>query len=380
MSKHNLDFQAKTGLTISTYFSASKIIWLIKNVPAVKEALLHNNCLFGTVESWMIYNLTHEKRHVTDISNASRTLLMNLQGFWDEDILKALQVPQNALPEIVTCSEVYGHMARGPLAGIPISGSLGDQQAALLGHKCIDPGSIKNTYGTGAFLLMSTGNTIIQSKSGLLTTVFGQFSKGKPIHYALEGSVENAGSVIRWAISKLHLCSTVEEFESQASSVTDTEGVVFVPSFSGLFAPHWRPDARGIITGLTQHTTRAHILRAILEGICFRTREVVDSLAADAEVKLEKLSVDGGMTKNSLFLELQANILGMKLVVPAERDLTALGTSYAAGIGCGLYKGLEDIKRIPNQPQHEVMFTWEDEKRNKRLGEWEKAIPKTFIN
>lgn len=271
---------------------------------------------------------------------------MNLAGHWDEEILSKLGITMNSLPEIVSCSEIYGHMKSGYLKGVPICGSLGDQQSALLGHQCIEPGSAKNTYGTGAFLLLSTGNEAIKSSAGLLTTVYGQFSKGGPIMYALEGAVENAGSAIKWAIQKLQLCSSFEELEALAGSVYDSDGVVCVPALSGLFAPHWRSDARGVIVGLTQHTTRAHILRALLEGICFRTKEVIDALLSDTNYTINKLCVDGGMTKNSLFMQIQADILGLQLEVPLEKDLTALGAAFAAGLGCGVYRGLEDIQNL----------------------------------
>eukprot|EP00358_Blepharisma_japonicum_P005943 CAMPEP_0202944674 /NCGR_PEP_ID=MMETSP1395-20130829/5548_1 /ASSEMBLY_ACC=CAM_ASM_000871 /TAXON_ID=5961 /ORGANISM="Blepharisma japonicum, Strain Stock R1072" /LENGTH=305 /DNA_ID=CAMNT_0049643793 /DNA_START=665 /DNA_END=1585 /DNA_ORIENTATION=+ len=303
---------------------------------------------------------------------------MNLQGFWDEDILAALNIPVTALPEIVSSAEVYGYMKSGYLEGVPICGSLGDQQSALLGHQCVEAGSAKNTYGTGAFLLMSTGNEIIQSSTGLLTTVYGKFAPDGPIYYALEGSVENAGSVIKWALNKLRLFSSFAELEAQARTVSDSDGVVCVSALSGLFAPHWRPDARGVIIGLTQHTTRAHILRALLEGICFRTKEVIDALLSDTPYKLNKLCVDGGMTKNSLFLEIQANILGVQLELPVEKDLTALGAAFAAGLGCGVYRNLEDIQKLNKNIEKIVDFTWDEQKRNEKISLWDKTIPKTF--
>ena len=346
LSPYSQTFKSKTGLPVFSYFSLSKMIWLKQNVPDVQKALDQGKCMFGTVESWLLYNLTKEKVHVTDISNASRTLLMNLEGHWDSELMEIGGIPKESLPEIKSCCEVYGYMDGGALDGVPICGSLGDQQSALLGHHCLEPGSTKNTFGTGSFLLMNTGDKLVTSSHGLLTTVYGQFSKEGKIQYALEGAVEAAGSMMTWIINQLKLVNSVGEIEELASQVEDSGGVYCVPALSGLFAPHWRTDARGLIIGLTHHTARPHLIRAVLEGVCFRTGEVMNALYQDSRLRVPVLSVDGGMTANNLLIQLQADIAGVEIEVPQEKDLTALGASYAAGLGSGVLS-LESIQKLP---------------------------------
>ena len=326
---------AATGLPISPYFSASKIAWFIKNNPVVQSAYEQENCYFSTVDSWLLSQLTDCPTPVTDISNASRTLLMNLQGSWDQKICDIFGVKKSALPEIKSSAEMYGKMSVGALEGVPVCGALGDQQAALLGHGCTEVGQMKNTYGTGSFLLVNTGDRPMHSKNGLMTTVYGQFGPSKPISYALEGAIEAAGSCVNWAIYNLNLAKDFADFTATAQSVPDSGGVVFVPSLSGLFAPYWRTDARGLFIGMTYYTTRAHMLRAILEGIAFRTAEVIGSVERDLGQMMSAVSVDGGMTANPLFLQIQADICGRTLHVPASRELTSVGAARAAMMGCG---------------------------------------------
>lgn len=369
-SKSAEKIKEKTGLPLSTYFSASKIVWLIRNVPSVSKAVLDSNCMFGTVETWAIYKLTKEKKYLTDVSNASRTMLMNLKGYWDEELLDLFGIPLNALGKIVSCAEEYGKISTGVLENVPITGAIGDQQSALLGHHCFDKGDTKCTYGTGAFLLMSTGYEPQVSNNGLITTVYGRLGEEEEIQYALEGSVECAGSLVKWMMNQLGFFSTYEELETLAASVPDAGGVYFVPSLSGIFAPYWKSDARGMLTGISQHTTKAHIIRSILEGVCFRTAEIINALSKDSNVSINTLSVDGGMTNNKLFVQLQADISGISVEIPQEKDLTALGAAYAAGIGSGVYRSVEDIKKIPKSienvtkpaktSQSEKWVNWKD--------------------
>lgn len=337
-----------TGLPINTYFSASKISWLIRNNPAVKSALNQGNCCFSTVDSWLLSQLTDTPTPVTDISNASRTLLMNLQGKWEDQICALFGLTPRALPVIKSSAEVYGKMTVGALQGVPICGALGDQQAALLGHGCTEVGQMKNTYGTGSFLLVNTGNTSKLSNCGLITSVYGQFGPSMPINYVLEGAVEAAGSCINWAISNLNLAKDISDFTATAQSVPDNGGVYFVPALGGLYTPYWRNDARGLFIGMTQHTVRGHLLRAILEGIAFRTGEAIAAVEKDLGNPVEAVSVDGGMTANPFFLQLQADICGKSLYVPPSRELTSVGAVLAARVGCG---DLQDWKETKNTAQ-----------------------------
>lgn len=323
------------GLPISTYFSALKLRWLIDNIAPVREAIDADRCLFGTVDTWLIWNLTggvNGGLHLTDVSNASRTMLMNLESLnWDPYLLKFFDIPVSILPEIRSSSEIYGYLTSTPLAGIPISGCLGDQQAALIGQCCLKPGSAKMTYGTGGFLLYNTGLVPVQSKHGLLTTVAFQMGKNKPPCYALEGSIAVAGLALRWLKNNLNIISEYKECEELAASVTHTGGVYFVPAFSGLYAPYWRMDARGVICGLTQFTTRAHLARATLESVCYQTKDIVQVMAREVGVHLESLRVDGGLTNSDVLAQLQADILGIPIKRPSMTETTALGAAMAAG-------------------------------------------------
>lgn len=367
----------KTGLPISTYFSATKIIWLMRNVPAVQQAISENRCKFGTLESWVIYKLTKEKKIITEVSNASRTMIMNLLGFWDEELLEKFGIPLSSLPEIRSSSEEYGHLASGVLNGVRITGALGDQQAALLGHHCLDVGSAKCTYGTGAFLLMNTGETAKMSKNGMLTTVFGRFGPEQTILYALEGAAECAGSAVQWMKNQLGLIQSYEELENLVATVNSSAGTYFVPALSGLFAPYWNNQAKGVLVGLTQHTTKAHIARAVLEGICFRTAEIIKALQQDLEKSVKTLSVDGGMTKNEFFIKQQVEIAGVSMEVPEEKDLTALGAALVAGIGAGVYKDLNALRKIGKKI--EKKFSPQALPSESHWTGWEKAVKKCLI-
>ena len=335
----------KTGLTVAPYFSGSKMNWLVKNVPAISDAVSKGNALFGTIDSWLLWNLT-EGIHKTDVTNASRTLLMNLETLdWDEDLLKLFSVPRSALPEICSSSEVYGltKLDGAIKSGIPISGILGDQQAAMVGQACFKKGESKTTYGTGNFALLNTGEEIIRSKAGLLTTVCYKFGDEKP-HYALEGSVAVTGSAVQWLRDQLGIIKNASEIENLASEVADNGGVYFVPAFSGLFAPYWRSDARGVIVGLTRAATKSHLARATLEAIAFQTREVLDAMVIDSGVPLIEMKVDGGITANELCMQIQSDVMGIEVSRPKIIETTALGAAYAAGLAVGFFKDKEQIR------------------------------------
>ncbi len=335
----------KTGLTIAPYFSGSKMNWLIKNVPAISNAVSKGNALFGTIDSWLLWNLT-EGIHKTDVTNASRTLLMNLETLdWHEDLLELFSVPRSALPEICSSSEVYGltKLDGAIKSGIPISGILGDQQAAMVGQACFSKGESKTTYGTGNFALLNTGEEIVRSKAGLLTTVCYKFGDEKP-HYALEGSVAVTGSAVQWLRDQLGIIKNANEIENLASEVADNGGVYFVPAFSGLFAPYWRSDARGVIVGLTRAATKSHLARATLEAIAFQTREVLDAMVIDSGVPLIEMKVDGGITANELCMQIQSDVMGIDVSRPKIIETTALGAAYAAGLAVGFFKDKEQIR------------------------------------
>jgi len=372
----------KTGLAIAPYFSASKMNWFIKNKPEVATAISKGNALVGTIDSWLVWNLTGGTRagvHITDVTNASRTLLMNLETLdWDGELLELFAVPRSILPAIKSSSEIYGNTdPAGPFGtSIPISGILGDQQAAMVGQACFARGESKTTYGTGNFALVNTGTEIVRSKNGLLTTVCFKFGS-EPTHYALEGSVAVTGSAIQWLRDQLQIIGAAPDVEALASSVVDNGGVYFVPAFSGLFAPYWRNDARGVIVGLTRAATKAHIARAALEAICYQTREVLDAMAADSGVKLPEMRVDGGITANSLCMQMQSDIMGIDVVRPQIIETTALGAAYAAGLAVGVYK---DVSQLRSQ--------WKEGRRwsaNKTsdlattgFNKWKKAIERTL--
>jgi glycerol kinase len=370
--------RSKTGLPVSTYFSSTKIIWLIRNVPSVSEALSSSRCLFGTVETWAIWSLTKEKVHVTDISNASRTMLMNLDGTWDDELLSLFQIPKTSLPKIVSSAEIFGHLASGPLAGVPLSGALGDQQSALLGHRCLDPGSGKCTYGTGAFLLANTGDKPVMSTSGLLTTVYGKFGKRKKIQYALEGAVECAGSAVKWMMNSLGFFNSFEELHRILEDFPDNEGVFCVPALSGIFAPYWNNQATGVFNGLTQHTKKGHLVRAVVEGIAFRTAELVRCIVKDTQVPVLVLSVDGGMTNNHFFMQEQADLAQVQLEIPSEKDITALGAAFCAGIGVGVFANVDCLRKVRKNVEKTVLPRNNDVEG--RWKGWDEAIKKCLMN
>uniref|UniRef100_H2YB91 Probable glycerol kinase n=1 Tax=Ciona savignyi TaxID=51511 RepID=H2YB91_CIOSA len=335
------------GLPISTYFSAVKLRWLLDNRADVRRAVDEGTALFGTVDSWLLWNMTggtNGGKHITDITNASRTMLCNIRTQkWDKELLEFFDIPDYVLPEIRSSAENYGNMTEGTLKGVPLSGCLGDQHAALVGQTCFKPGDAKNTYGTGCFLLQNTGKKAVMSRHGLLTTVAYKLGKDEPTFYALEGSVAVTGGLVRWLRDNLGIIKESADIEELAQTVSGSGDVVFVPAFSGLYAPHWRPDARGTVCGITQWTTKAHIAYAALEAVCFQTREIIEAMqqdALDAESEQHSsstLQVDGGMTNNKLLMQLQADILGCTVLKPSMPETTALGAAMAAGKACGIW-------------------------------------------
>ncbi|GAU16318.1 hypothetical protein TSUD_116670, partial [Trifolium subterraneum] len=347
LSGSRTHFVESCGLPISTYFSALKILWLMENVDAVKEAIKKKDVLFGTIDTWLIWNLTGGVKgglHVTDVTNASRTMLMNLKTLrWDESTLKALAIPPEILPKIVSNSEVIGNIAAGwPIPGIPISGCLGDQHAAMLGQAC-RKGEAKSTYGTGAFILLNTGEGVVQSKHGLLSTIAYKLGPNAPTSYALEGAVAIAGAAVQWLRDGLGLISNAAEVEAMALEVESNGGVYFVPAFNGLFAPWWRDDARGVFIGFTRYTNKGHFAQAVLESICFQVKDVIDAMHKDSGADQSKtdeflLRVDGGATINNLLMQTQADLLATPVVRPANVETTALGAAYAAGLAVGVWK------------------------------------------
>jgi glycerol kinase len=349
---HESLIQQKTGLVIDAYFSASKIRWLLDNVPGARQRAKHGSLAFGTVDSWLIWKLTGGARHVTDVTNASRTMLFNLNTLtWDDELLALLDIPKSLLPEVASSSEVVGHSA-GVLEGIPIAGIAGDQHAALFGQMCMQPGMVKCTYGTGSFMLLNTGEKPVFSKNKLLTTIAWQI-KGRT-YYALEGSVFIAGAVVQWLRDELQIIRTAEEIEPLAASVPDTGGVYFVPAFSGLGAPHWDQYARGTIIGLTRGSNRAHIARAALEGIAFQIADILDAMETDSGVPLKELRVDGGAARNNLLMQIQADSLGVPVTRPANPEATVLGAIYLAGLAVEYWP---DQETIAAQWQAERRFT-----------------------
>ena len=368
----------KSGLTIAPYFSGSKINWLIENVPAVRDAITSGSALFGTIDSWLLWNLT-EGIHRTDVTNASRTLLMNLETLdWDDELLAFFSIPKSTLPKICSSSEVYGVTKSNGFikGGIPISGILGDQQAAMVGQACFDRGESKTTYGTGNFALLNTGEEIVRSKAGLLTTVCYKFGDEKP-RYALEGSVAVTGSAVQWLRDQLGIISSASEIESLARQVSDNGGVYFVPAFSGLFAPYWRNDARGVIVGLTRAVTKSHIARATLEAIAYQTREVLDAMSIDSGVPLAEVKVDGGITANELCMQIQSDIMGIDVIRPEVIETTALGAAYAAGLATGFYRDKNQIRSNWQENKR-----WRPNKDSKLASEgfknWKRAVERSL--
>ena len=368
----------KTGLAIAPYFSASKIHWLLNNVAEVRDALVVGRLRVGTIDSWLMWNLTNEL-HITDVTNASRTMLMNLKTLdWDQELLDIFEIPRDILPEIRSSSEVYGKSkASGPFgAEIRIAGILGDQHAAMVGQACFEKGSSKTTYGTGNFALLNTGTEIVHSKHGLLTTVCFKFGD-QPAQYALEGSVAVTGSAIQWLRDQLGIISNVSEIEDLASQVPDSAGVSFVPAFSGLFAPYWRSDARGVIVGLTRATTKAHLARAALDAICYQTMEVMEAMVADSKIAMTEMKVDGGITANKLCMQLQADVMGIDIVKPLVTETTALGAAYAAGLAIGFWKSTDEVKAQWRQDQR-WKSTTDEKTRSAGAKQWKRAVERTL--
>ncbi|MEV7232734.1 glycerol kinase GlpK [Streptomyces sp. NPDC051020] len=340
-------FRRETGLPLASYFSGPKVRWLLDNVEGLRERAERGDILFGTMDSWVIWNLTGGADggvHVTDVTNASRTLLMNLRDLaWDQRILQSMEIPATVLPEIRSSAEVYGLAKVGILAGVPVASALGDQQAALFGQTCFSEGEAKSTYGTGTFMLMNTGETPVNSYNGLLTTVGYRIGDQKPV-YALEGSIAVTGSLVQWMRDQMGLIKSAAEIETLASSVEDNGGAYFVPAFSGLFAPYWRSDARGVIAGLTRYVTKAHIARAVLEATAWQTREITDAMTKDSGVELAALKVDGGMTSNNLLMQTLADFLDAPVVRPMVAETTCLGAAYAAGLAVGFWPDTDALR------------------------------------
>jgi glycerol kinase len=371
--------RAKTGLPLASYFSGLKLRWILDNVPGARSKAEAGDALFGTVDSWLVWNLTggvDGGRHITDVTNASRTQLMNLATLeWDEEILRLFGIPRACLPEILSSSEVYGE-AGGTLAGVPIAGILGDQQAALVGQACFQPGEAKNTYGTGCFMLMNTGETPYPSTYGLLTTVGYRFGTGRTV-YALEGSIAIAGALVQWLRDNLGIIGSSAEVETLARSVPDNGGVTIVPAFSGLYAPHWNAGARGLIGGLTRFATKGHIARAALEATAFQTREVLDAMTKDTGIAVKELRTDGGMVVNELLMQFQADILDVPVVRPKVIETTALGAAYAAGLATGVWHGTDELVRnwAADRRWHPTMAEAE---RTRLHAEWGKAVGRSL--
>jgi len=373
-------FREKVGLPLATYFSGPKVKWMLDNVEGAREKAEKGELLFGNIDTWVIWNLTGGPKggvHVTDVTNASRTMLMNLETLdWDPDMLKAMTIPHSMLPAIKASSEVYGYAKNSGLDGIPVAGDLGDQQAALFGQTCYATGEAKNTYGTGCFMLLNTGTEPIQSKNGLLTTL-GYKIGDQPAVYALEGSIAITGALVQWLRDNLKMIEKSSDIEMLAKSVDDAGGIYFVPAFSGLFAPYWKSDARGVIVGLTRYITAGHIARAALEATAYQTREVLDAMNKDSGVALKALKVDGGMVFNELLMQFQSDILGVPVIRPTVAETTALGAAYAAGLAVGFWGEVEDLRENwgVDKEWHPKMG---EEEREKLYKGWKKAVTRTF--
>jgi glycerol kinase len=374
-------FKPTTGLPLSTYFAGTKIVWILDNVPGARERAERGELLFGTTDSWVLWNLTggiDGGVHMTDVTNASRTLLMSLATLqWDDQLMSEFDIPRSMLPEIRSSSEIYGYAESSSLLReVPIAGILGDQQAATFGQAAFDAGEAKNTYGTGNFLIFNTGTDIVHSNNGLLTTVGYRLGE-EPAHYALEGSIAVTGSLVQWLRDNLGIIKSTRDIEALAASVDDNGGAYLVPAFSGLYAPYWRSDARGALVGLTRFVNRAHIARAALEATAFQTREVLEAVNADAGVPLAELKVDGGMVANGLLMQFQADILGVPVIRPVVTETTALGAAYAAGLAVGFWKNLDELRANWREDRR-----WEREmdpaEADRLFRSWKKAVTKTF--
>jgi len=373
-------FRAETGLPLSTYFSGLKLRWLLQNVPGAKEKAAAGELLFGNIDTFLLWNLTGGAQgsvHATDVTNASRTQLLNIRTLdWDEKLLAAFEIPRAVLPRVRSSSEIYGEASLAAIDGVPVAGILGDQQAALVGQACFHPGEVKNTYGTGCFLLMNTGERLVPSNFGLLTTVAYKFG-GAPAHYALEGSVAIAGALVQWLRNNLGIIAKSPEVEALARTVNDNGGVYFVPAFSGLFAPYWKESARGVIAGLTRFANKGHIARAALEASAFQTREVIEAMEKDSQIALASLRVDGGMVANELLMQFQSDILNREVVRPVIQETTALGAAYAAGLAVNFFAGLEELRA-----KWAVDRTWKpslaEAERERLYRQWKKAVTRSF--
>lgn len=368
-------FRKKTGLPLATYFSAPKIKWILDNVKGAKEKAQKGELLFGNMDTWLIWKLTG--RHVTDVTNASRTMLMNLKTLdWDDEILEIFKIPPAMLPKIKSSSEIYGDIKSGELKGVPVAGDLGDQQAALFGQTCFQAGEAKNTYGTGCFMLLNTGEKPVQSKAGLLTTLAYKIRNRKAV-YALEGSIAITGALVQWLRDNLGLIRSSAEVEALAKSVEDNGGIYFVPAFSGLYAPYWRSDARGVIVGLTRYVNKGHIARAALEATAYQTREVLDAMEKDSGVKLRSLKVDGGMVFNETLMQFQADVLNVPVVRPKVAETTALGAAYAAGLAVGFWRDTDELKKNWGRDK-EWTPKMSAKQRAGLYSGWKKAVTRTF--
>ncbi|MDK2981660.1 MAG: glycerol kinase [Chloroflexota bacterium] len=373
-------FRDKVGLPLATYFSGPKVKWMLENVAGAREKAEKGELLFGNIDTWVIWNLTGGPKggvHVTDVSNASRTMLMNLKTLdWDDDMIKVMGIPRSMLPTIKASSAVYGKCVNSGLDGIPVAGDLGDQQAALFGQTCYDPGEAKNTYGTGCFMLMNTGTEPIPSKNGLLTTL-GYKIGDQPAVYALEGSIAITGALVQWLRDNLKMIKKSSEIEDLAKTVDDSGGIYFVPAFSGLFAPYWKSNARGAIVGLTRYINAGHLARAVLEATAYQTREVLDAMNKDSGVALKALKVDGGMVFNEMLMQFQSDILGVPVIRPTVAETTALGAAYAAGLAVGFWEKVDDLRANWGKDKE-----WEpemsEEERAKLYKGWKKAVTRTF--
>jgi glycerol kinase len=373
-------FRATTGLPLTTYFSGLKIRWLLENVPGLRRQAEAGEILFGNIDTFLTWKLTSGPKggiHVTDVTNASRTQLMDLKSLaWDAGILRTFGIPAAVLPRIASSSELYGRVGAGPLQGVPVSGILGDQQAALVGQTCFAAGEAKNTYGTGCFMLMNTGEQLAPSQHGLLTTVAYRLGN-QPARYALEGSVAISGALVQWMRDNLGLIKSSAEIEELARTVEDNGDVYFVPAFSGLYAPYWKDTARGVITGLTRYANRGHLARAVLEATAFQTRDVTGAMEQDSGIKLNVLRVDGGMIENDLLMQFQADILDLPVVRPEAKEMTALGAAYAAGLATGFFTTTEELRA-----QWRAGRTWSPklpEARRERLYQsWKKSVTRSF--
>jgi glycerol kinase len=369
-------FRSITGLPLASYFSGLKLRWLLDNIPQARDRAMRGELCFGTVDSWLVWHLTGGE-HLTDVTNASRTQLMNLATLqWDQEMLTAFGIPREVLPRIVSSSEIYGVVKSGVLTDVPVAGILGDQQAALTGQTCFSPGEAKNTYGTGCFLLMNTGEKPVASAAGLLTTVAYQFGKA-PVHYALEGSIAIAGALVQWLRDNLGIIASSNEIEALAASVEDNGDVYIVPAFSGLYAPHWKDHARGVIAGLTRYANKAHLARAALEATAYQTRDVLAAMEQDSNIRLSALRVDGGMVVNELLMQFQADILDAQVVRPRVTETTALGAAYAAGLATGYWRNIDELRS-----NWGVEKTWSPRMSKTLRGElyssWQKAVTRSF--